>query len=115
MSLVWNTLGSPATDLRAKLPACYSQEFDDCVVEANRARRAGEQPKPSSFCDQYYPIIYSTPNEVWDEAMTLIPYCSDGAAQEKKRDTSGVWPALAVIGVMGGLLAIVVNAAGARF
>lgn len=116
--LQWNRradLGSPATDVRAKLPACYSQEFDDCLIEYRRAVKAGEQPRPSAYCDQYYPIVANTPGEIWDEAMDLMPYCPGGAAAKPKKDTSGVWPALAVISVMGGLLAIVVNVSGARF
>jgi hypothetical protein len=115
--LQWNksSLGqTPAEILRAKLPACYSQEFDECVLEASNARKENRPPKPSAYCDKYYPIISGTTNEIWDEAMKSVPYCP-GPGASAKRDTSGIWPALAAVGVMGGVLAIVVNAAGARF
>jgi hypothetical protein len=106
-------LGVTSVDVKSKIPACYSKELDDCIT-------AFEQKKttyPNPLCAGMYPT-WKLANDnaewraAWEAAIHEIPYCS-GPAVEEKRDFP-IAPFLAVLGIAG-VLAVIVNASGARF
>lgn len=98
-------------DVRAKLPACYSQEFDKCLAEFRAAERQGRQPVPSPYCDPFYKVVQENTSEVWDAALTLIPYCPapTSTAQAGAAGSSG--SGVAVAAIIAGALGLAIGAA----
>lgn len=65
-----------AVQARSQLPACYSQEFHDCIDEYQAAYKAKRQPNLSSYCAKYHAVWFDTPKEVFEAALDDVPFCS---------------------------------------
>lgn len=77
--LAWS-LGQTPQEVRAKLPACYSQEFDDCITEVDAARQENRPLRETPYCAPYIAVIRDTPNPVFADALKLVPYCGERPA-----------------------------------
>jgi hypothetical protein len=114
--LQWNRskLGSPES-IRAKLPACYSQEFDACLKEYRAAKSGNLPQQPTPYCAPFVALVEANTAADWDAALELVPYCSDPKATAVVQKRPSIWAPLAVLGLAVGVVAIAVNVTGSRF
>lgn len=98
--MIYDFLGQPEV---APLPACYSEDFDRCVVEFEKNTPVAEL---SPYCQQFYARYKATTAEAWDAAMEAIPFCPAPAAPAKEKNVS-LW--LLGVGAAGLLLGTLIR------
>jgi hypothetical protein len=61
----------------ARLPSCYSQEFDACSDAIAAAERGGDKnPQLSPLCDSYWQLRKENLKAV-EQAVEAMPYCPE--------------------------------------
>jgi hypothetical protein len=102
VTLRWIGQDQDPSELLARLPPCYSNEFDLCVGDFQAKKPVGEL---SSYCTKYYDLFQNTSDMVWNAAIDSMPYCSPG---EQKPARSLFFP-IAGAGLVGLLLGTLVR------